>query len=313
MYNCTNNKNNKGVMTTNTIIKPFIKWAGGKKQLLSDIRQKYPFNIDNKINKYCEPFVGGGAVLFDILSNYQIEKILINDINKELINVYTQIKEKVSELIIELSKIQNKFWKMDNEAQKKFYYKKREEFNYLKVNGDEKVNIKKAVLFIFLNKTCFNGLFRVNSKGLFNVPKGSYKKPLICDEDNLISISKKMKKVSILCGDYGKCLSFIDKNTFVYIDPPYRPISLTANFTAYSENVFNDPEQYRLGKFIDEINKKGSKVILSNSDPKNTNKKDNFFDDMYKNYNIDRITAKRFINCDATKRSDITELLITNY
>ncbi|MDD5022327.1 MAG: DNA adenine methylase [Endomicrobiaceae bacterium] len=300
-------------MITNINIKPFIKWAGGKKQLLSDIRQKYPFNIDNKINKYCEPFVGGGAVLFDILSNYQVEKILINDINKELINVYNQIKENVSELIIELSKIQNKFWKMDNETQKKFYYKRREEFNYLKVNGDEKVNIKKAVLFIFLNKTCFNGLFRVNSKGLFNVPKGSSKKPLICDEENLNAISKKMKKVSVICGDYKKCLSFIDKNTFVYLDPPYRPISLTASFTSYSENLFNDSEQYRLGLFIDKINIKGAKVILSNSDPKNINKKDNFFDDMYKNYNIDRIEAKRFINCDATKRSDITELLITNY
>lgn len=300
-------------MTTNTIIKPFIKWAGGKKQLLYDIRQKYPFNKDNKINKYCEPFVGGGAVLFDILSNYEIKEILINDINKELTNVYTQIKTNVPELIKELSKIQKRFWTMDNELQKKFYYKKRDLFNYLKVNGNEKVNIEKAVLFIFLNKTCFNGLFRVNLKGLFNVPKGSSKKPLICDKENLNLISKKMKNVSITCGDYAQCLSFIDKNTFVYIDPPYRPISITANFTSYSENIFNDSEQYRLGDFINKINKLGAKVILSNSDPKNTNKNDTFFDDMYKKYNISRIEAKRFINCDATKRSDITELLITNY
>lgn len=303
----------KQTYSDNNLLKPFIKWAGGKNQLLPDIQIKYPQELGKTINKYCEPFVGGGAVLFDILSNYKIEKILINDINKELINVYKQIKSNVSTLILELQKIQKKYWAMDIENQKKFYIKKRNRFNYLKVNGNKKVNIEKAVLFIFLNKTCFNGLFRVNSKGLFNVPKGSYKKPLICDIDNLRAISKKIKNIKITCGDYEQCLSFIDKNTFVYIDPPYRPLSQTASFTSYSEKIFDDNEQYRLGRFIDKINKIKAKIILSNSDPTNTNKNDKFFDDMYKNYNIERILAKRFINCDATKRSDVRELLITNY
>lgn len=303
----------KQTYSDNNLLKPFIKWAGGKNQLLPDIQIKYPQELGKTINKYCEPFVGGGAVLFDILSNYKIEKILINDINKELINVYKQIKSNVSTLILELQKIQKKYWAMDIENQKKFYIKKRNRFNYLKVNGNKKVNIEKAVLFIFLNKTCFNGLFRVNSKGLFNVPKGSYKKPLICDTDNLKAISKKIKNIKITCGDYEQCLSFIDKNTFVYIDPPYRPLSQTASFTSYSEKIFDDNEQYRLGRFIDKINKIKAKIILSNSDPTNTNKNDKFFDDMYKNYNIERILAKRFINCDATKRSDVRELLITNY
>lgn len=301
------------IMTTNKISKPFLKWAGGKGQILSDIRSKYPSDLGTKINKYCEPFVGGGAVLFDVLNNYEIKEVLINDINKELINTYIQIKNNVNKLINFLTIIQNEYWDLEPNKQKKFYNKQRDRFNYLKVNGDKSVNIEKAILFIFLNKTCFNGLFRVNSKGVFNVPKGSYKKPTICDKENLLNISKNLKNVNILCGDYKNCLSFIDKKTFVYIDPPYRPLSLTASFTAYSENLFNDSEQLRLGDFINRITKKSAKVILSNSDPKNTNKKDNFFDDMYKNYNIDRILAKRFINCDATKRSDITELIITNY
>lgn len=297
----------------NNLLKPFVKWAGGKNQLLPNIQIKYPLGLGKNINKYCEPFVGGGAVLFDILSNYNIKEILINDINKELINTYKQIKINVSKLIKNLSSIQNEYWNLNTEEQKQFYNEKRERFNYLKVNGNQTVNIEKATLFIFLNKTCFNGLFRVNSKGLFNVPKGSYKRPLICDENNLKEISKKMKQVTITCGDYEQCLPFIDKNTFVYIDPPYRPLSETANFTSYSEKNFDDNEQYRLGRFIDKLNKLKAKVILSNSDPTNTNENDKFFDDMYKNYNIERILAKRFINCDATKRSDVRELLITNY
>lgn len=304
---------NKTISLNKINLKPFIKWSGGKNQLLPNIQLKYPAKLGKTINKYCEPFVGGGAVLFDILSNYDFTEILINDINKDLINVYKQIKSNVSKLILELQKIQEKYWAMDIKNQKNFYIQQRERFNYLKVTVDKKVNIEKAVLFIFLNKTCFNGLFRVNSKGLFNVPKGSYKKPLICDKANLKAISRKIKNIKITCGDYEKCLSFIDKNTFVYIDPPYRPLSKTASFTSYSEKNFNDDEQYRLSKFIDKLNKLKAKVILSNSDPTNTDKNDKFFDDMYKNYNIERILAKRFINCDATKRSDVRELLVTNY
>ncbi|MDO4690780.1 MAG: DNA adenine methylase [Fusobacterium sp.] len=294
-------------------VKPFIKWAGGKGQLLTEIRKRYPVGLKNNIKKYCEPFVGGGAVLFDILSNYSIEEILINDVNNELINTYRQIIENLKELVNELKKIEENYIILENEERKLYYYKKRERFNYLKLNGNEKTNIEKAVLFIFLNKTCFNGLFRVNKKGNFNVPMGSYKKPLICDEENLIKISKLLKNVKIRNGSYEECISFIDEKTFVYIDPPYRPLTATASFTSYTENNFNDEEQIRLKKFIDTITSKKGKVLLSNSDPKNSNDDDNFFDDLYNKYKIERVYAKRFINSKAGNRGDITELLISNY
>ena len=294
-------------------MKPFIKWAGGKTQLLPDIRKKYPTELGKSVTKYCEPFIGGGAVLFDILSNYEIEEILINDINKELTNTYSQVKNNLAHLLDELYKMQESFWGMDTEERKIYYYEKRERFNYLKVNGDEKINFEKAALFIFLNKSCFNGLFRVNKKGLFNVPMGAYKMPVICDRDNLTEISKVLQKVKITTGDYKQTLDFIDENTFVYIDPPYRPISATASFTSYSETNFDDNEQVALGRFVDMAHKKGARVVISNSDPKNNNENDHFFDDLYSNYEIARVSAKRMINCNANSRGNVKELLISNH
>ncbi len=294
-------------------MKPFIKWAGGKTQLLPEIRKKYPSELGDTINKYCEPFIGGGAVLFDILAQYELEEILINDINKELINTYSQIKINLEYLLDELCNMQNLFWSMDTEERKIYYYNKRDRFNLLKLSLDEKVNIEKAGLFIFLNKTCFNGLFRVNKKGLFNVPMGAYKNPLICDDKNLAKVSKALKNVTIITGDYKGTSSFIDQNTFVYIDPPYRPISETASFTSYAETDFNDQEQILLGKFVDMTTYKGARVVLSNSDPKNNNTNDNFFDELYERYDISRVNARRMINSNAKSRGDIKELLISNF
>ena len=256
-------------------VKPFLKWAGGKSQLISEIEKYYPFE-EGKITKYAEPFVGGGAVLFDILGKYDLEEIYISDINAELINTYKIIKDDIDELISMLSVMQSEFVPMDTEERKKYYLSKRERFNYLKVNGDENINIEKASLMIFLNKTCFNGLFRVNKKGMFNVPMGSYKKPLICDEANLRAVSEKLQNVNIVCGDYRKSADFIGEDTFVYIDPPYRPITESASFTAYTENSFNDEEQIELAEFADNIRQKGAKIVLSNSDPKNIDPKDEF-------------------------------------
>lgn len=290
-------------------VKPFIKWAGGKSQLLAEIRTKYPV----KIEKYCEPFLGGGAVLFDILANFHPDEVLVNDINKELINVYKQIKTNCDDLIKNLLELQKDYWNRGNDERKKIYLNKRKKFNDLKSNGEASGNSEKAALFIFLNKTCFNGLYRVNSKGLFNVPMGAYKRPLICDAENLRRCEKLLKKVKIICGDFSSTVDFIDSKTFVYLDPPYRPISPTSSFTAYSEFVFTDREQIKLGTFVDEITKKGAKIVLSNSDPKNTNKNDNFFDDLYKKYNIVRIEANRMINSKASARDSINELLICNF
>jgi len=258
------------------LAKPFIKWVGGKSQLLEEIREKYP----SKIEKYCEPFVGGGAVLFDILSKFQPKEILINDINKELINTYSQIKNNCEGMIYQLSELQNAYKNHEVEENKEFFYEKRARYNELKVNGNEDENLEKAVLFIFLNKTCFNGLYRVNSKGLFNVPFNNAKNPLLCDEENLRACSQLLQNVDMRVGDYKECKDFIDSNTFVYIDPPYRPLTQTAAFTSYSENGFTDKEQIELGNFITEISNKGAMVVASNSDPKNSDINDDFFDDM---------------------------------
>ena len=293
-------------------IKPFLKWAGGKGQLLREIEKYYPFEIST-ITKYAEPFVGGGAVLFDILSRYELEEVYISDINAELINAYSIIRGDIDELITMLQAMQDEFVPMDTDKRKGYYMAKRERFNDLKINGDETINIEKAALMIFLNKICFNGLFRVNKKGLFNVPMGSYKNPMICDKENLRAISEKLQNVRIVSGDYRDSADFIDKNTFVYFDPPYRPITDTASFTAYTENLFNDEEQIELVKFVDDMHRKGAKIVVSNSDPKNSNTEDDFFDDIYSAYKINRVEATRMINCNSDARGKIKELLISNF
>lgn len=293
-------------------VKPFLKWAGGKGQLISEIEKYYPFS-DGKITKYAEPFVGGGAVLFDILGKYELEEIYISDINAELVNTYRIIRDDIDELIYMLKAMQSEFVLLDTEHRKAYYLCKRQKFNDLKTNGDENINIEKAALMIFLNKTCFNGLYCVNKKGLFNVPMGSYKNPMICDEDNLRAVSDKLQKVTIVCGDYRKSVDFIDDKTFVYFDPPYRPITDTASFTAYTENLFNDDEQIELAKFVDEMHRKGAKVVISNSDPKNSNKNDDFFDNIYSTHKIKRVEATRMINSKSEARGKIKELLISNF
>ena len=293
-------------------IKPFLKWAGGKGQLLSEIEKYYPFK-KGKITKYAEPFVGGGAVLFDILSKYNLEAVYISDINAELINTYRIIRDDIDELVDMLTVMQKEFVPMSTDSRKKYYLEKRFRFNHLKLNGNENVNVEKAALMICLNKTCFNGLFRVNRKGMFNVPIGSYKNPLICDRENLHAVSEKLQNVTIVCKDYRESANFIDKNTFVYIDPPYRPLTDTANFTAYTENLFNDGEQIELAKFVDAMHRKGAKIVVSNSDPKNSDTEDNFFDNIYSSHNIKRVEATRMINCNSEARGKIKELLISNF
>lgn len=293
-------------------VKPFLKWAGGKGQLIKEIENYYPFEQEN-ITKYAEPFVGGGAVLFDVLSKYDLNEIYISDVNEELINTYKIIRDDIDELIELLTEYQNVFIPLDNDERKHYYLEKRERFNDLKINGNEQVNIEKASLMIFLNKTCFNGLYRVNRKGLFNVPMGNYKNPCICDTENLRMVSKKLKKVKIVCGDYRKSKSFIDENTFVYFDPPYRPLNDTSSFTAYTENLFNDDSQRELAEFVSEMDKKGAKIVVSNSDPKNTNEDDDFFENIYSKQIIKRVDATRMINSKASARGKIKELLISNF
>ena len=295
------------------LLKPFVKWAGGKGQLRDQFRKQYPVGLGRELTKYAEPFVGGGAVLFDIIENFKLEEIYISDSNAVLMKTYQIIRDNVNELIKGLSALQREYMPMSTEDRKIYYNLKRERFNKIKINDEELMNIEKSALFIFLNKTCFNGLYRVNRKGLFNVPMGAYKNPCICDQANLIKMSRALKNVKIVCGDYRESFDFIDKHTFVYLDPPYRPLTETANFTAYTENLFDDKAQAELAEYVDLLDKKGAKVLVSNADPKNANADDDFFDELYKAYKIKRVAATRMINCNGKARGKISELLITNY
>lgn len=287
--------------------KPFLKWAGGKNQLIKEIEKKYPEK--NSVKKYVEPFVGGGAVFFDIIYKFDFEEIYISDINGELINTYCVIRDDVEKLVSMLSKIQDEYMKLDENNKKIYYLEKRKCFNNINQKNND---ILKAALMIFLNKTCFNGLYRVNKKGFFNVPMGKYKNPLICDKNNLYAISDKLKNVKIICGDYKESIDFIDNNTFVYIDPPYKPLNKTSNFTAYTKDSFNDEKQIELSNFIKEIDRKGGKFLLSNSDPKNFDENNDFFEKIYFSFKIKRVNANRMINSKASRRGKIKELLISN-
>ena len=291
--------------------KPFLKWAGGKSQILNEIRNKYPVGLGTTIKKYAEPFVGGGAVLFDVLSRYEMEEIYISDINRELIQTYNVIRDNVSELIAFLKDLESRYITANDDVRKETYYTSRERFNVLKSASSGSVEI--AALFIFLNKTCFNGLYRVNSHGAFNVPQGSYKNPTICDERNLLAVSEKLRGVTIVCADYKKSHSFIDGNTFAYFDPPYRPLTTTASFTSYAANGFGDKEQAELAAFIDKISEYGASIVASNSDPKNTDVTDDFFDRLYARHEIIRIYASRAINSVGSSRGKVSELLIASY
>ena len=292
------------------VAKPFLKWAGGKGQLLDAFDKMFPQElIDEKTKTYIEPFVGVGAVLFHILQNYKIEKAYINDINKELINCYRCIKADVDEVIRQLEILENEYLSSKDRA--KYFYNVRERYNQIHLNGH--YDYEKCADFIFLNHTCFNGLYRVNKSGKFNVPHGKYKNPLICDKDNLLLCSQLLQKVEISFGDYRQVLLNADKDSFVYFDPPYRPLIENNSFVNYDKTGFDDNDQIELSQNYKKLDKQNCLLMLSNSDPKNTNVNDNFFDDLYKGFNIERVYAKRMINCQASKRGNITEIVVMNY
>ncbi|AAB98590.1 TPA: DNA adenine methylase [Methanocaldococcus jannaschii] len=287
-------------------VKPFLKWAGGKTQILSQIEENLPKELkEGNIKKYIEPFVGGGAVLFYLLQKYEFKKVIISDINEDLMLCYKVVKNDVDRLIEELSSLRDEFLSLDEEKRKEFYYKVRDDFNKNKNDCDE---VKRVAQFIFLNKTCYNGLYRVNKKGEFNVPYGRYKNPKIFDEQNLKNVSKLLKNVKILCGDFEIVDEYVDAESFVYFDPPYKPLNKTSSFTSYTKYDFNDDDQIRLAKFYRKLDKRGAKLMLSNS------YNVDFFGKLYEGFNIKKVVAKRMINCKGDKRKDgIYELLIMNY
>ena len=294
------------------IVKPFVKWAGGKSSLIPQITKYFPFELKNgQIEKYVEPFVGGGAVLIDILQKYDVKQAYAFDINKDLINCYNVIKYKVEDLIQKLDKKEKEFLALDKDERQKYFYNIRTEYNSYLL--DNEIDVKRASEFIFLNRTCFNGLYRVNKNGKFNVPCGKYKNPTICDSNNLRNLSKLLKNVVFAYGDYKESEKLVDENTFVYFDPPYRPLSVTSGFTSYTKEDFNDENQKELAEYYNKLNLKNAKLMLSNSNPKNTKENDNFFEKIYKGFNINEVSAKRMINANAKGRGEISELLITNY
>lgn len=299
--------------------KPFLKWAGGKAKLIPIFEERYPVELQNgEIDTYIEPFIGGGAVLLSIISKYNFNKIVINDINSELTLTYKVIREYPDKLISILDKMQEEYNCLDSlEEKQEFFYGVREKFNQSKGNINyEKIDdksIEHAASMIFLNKSCFNGLYRENKKGGFNVPFGKKEKLNCYDKENIMAVSEKLKNAIILNGDFEKVMDYVNNHTFVYMDPPYRPLNATSNFNDYSKEPFNDDTQIRLSKFYKELNKKGAKLMESNSDPKNTDENDEFFDELYSDYKVERIYAARSINSKGTGRGKVSEILITNY
>ena len=299
-----------------TAPRPFLKWAGGKRQLLSEIEERLPENLED-YDTYVEPFIGGGAVMFHLLHNHNFDQVVALDINAELILCYKMLQTDVKKVIAELRKLRDRYpGDEEQEERKAFFYAVRSDWNASV--GDvfslkKSEQIKRTAQTIFLNRTCFNGLFRVNSKGHFNVPIGSYKNPSILDEENLLNVSKSIQYVQFHHAQYSHVLHFLGKKTFVYLDPPYRPITTSSSFTAYSKSGFNDENQKQLAELCRQLDKNGVHFMPSNSDPKNTDEEDLFFDDLYDGFRIDRVKANRAINSKGSGRGKITEILVQNY
>jgi DNA adenine methylase len=291
--------------------KPFLKWAGGKGQLIASIQDSLPEDFSEKKELcYIEPFAGSGAILFWVLENFaHVKKAIINDINSDLTDAYRIVKENPEELIRLLKDLQQEYYRLKTKNDRKsLYLEKRKEYNLRSSN-----KIISSGLLIFLNRTCYNGLYRVNSRNEFNVPFGDYSNPGICDADTIRSCSELLQRVTILNDDFSATLKYADENTFYYFDPPYKPLSRTSSFISYSTGNFGDREQKRLAAFCKKLHGNKSKWLLSNSDPKNTKSDESFFDNLYKGFHIKRVKARRNINSVSSKRGHINELLISNY
>ncbi len=291
--------------------KPFIKWVGGKTQLIEQINSLLPqdFCRWEKV-KYIEPFVGGGAMLFFMLQHFEnIHSAVINDINPDLMRCYLTVRDHAGDLIRSLEELESSYLGLETEEKRKEYFlQARQRYNCKNLS-----DIENTTLFIFLNKTCFNGLYRVNKSGQFNVPFGRYRNPQICCKETIMQDSELLQKVEIITDDFEQTFPKAEGNTFFYFDPPYRPLTSTSSFTDYSKEDFDDLEQKRLKQFCDKVSQAGYTFMLSNSDPKAAVKSDNFFDELYHSYDIHRVLASRSINSVGSKRGKLTEILVRNF
>lgn len=294
--------------------KPFLKWVGGKTQLLPELDARLPEDFVRTVRVYAEPFVGGGALLFHLLAKgLRPERVVINDSNADLANAYRVIQSQTGKLIDTLERLQEDYRARSNEdGRRAFYLAVRDAYN----NGlaDRADNpVRRTAQLLFLNRTCFNGLYRVNAKGAFNVPFGRYENPRICAPETLFADAKALSGVEILTGDFADALSSADAGWFVYFDPPYRPLSATSSFCDYTQGGFDDREQRRLAAVCRDLDKKGVRWLLSNSDPKGKNPDDNFFGNLYAGFDIRGVRAARVLNANPEKRGKLGELLISNY
>lgn len=299
-------------MKTSLVAKPILKWAGGKTQLLSVLSQHYPKQLGSEITTYIEPFFGGGAVFFDLYSKRLMQEAIILDANRDLILLYKTIQKKPHNIIEKLEQLQKKYFSFNDCKKEKFYYEIREAFNLdrnkiFKLN----INVERASFILFLNRLCFNGLFRVNRSGEFNVPYGKHKNPKILNSENLEAVSQALQIAEIRQGDFEEVIKLSSKKNFIYYDPPYKPVSKTSIFNSYT-GLFSDTDQTRLASVFKELDKKGVSQMLSNSDPFQLTG-DNFFDELYAGFYISRIEARRMINSNAKERGKIFEILIKNY
>ena len=280
--------------------------------MLSQLSEHLPQQVVNEPFTYIEPFVGGGAMLFYMLQRFSnIRKAVINDVNEELILAYRTVRDDVGRLITVLSAMEKRYLSMESqEARSQVFYDVREQYNRHEGDG-----VARVAQLIFLNRTCFNGLYRVNRKGLFNVPFGKYANPTICNESLLRTDSELLRQANLeICqGDYAQTIRRIEGPTFVYLDPPYRPLDATSSFTAYAKGDFNDDDQRRLAAFCQQLSEAGCCWMESNADCSAKNPADTFFEELYKDYRIERVMASRAINANPSKRGKLTELLIKNY
>ncbi len=299
--------------------KPFLKWAGGKTQLLDEIEARLPPTVKEtgEIPRYVEPFLGSGAVFFHLQDKYEVGESYLVDINREIMVGYTVVKRDVESLIERLQELEEQYLNRDTEDRESFYYRLRSEYNDRMKGFDYRSYgggwIRRAALLVFLNRTCYNGLFRQNQSGEFNVPHGQYSNPTICQTTRLRLVHRALQRAQLHCGRFQRAKQWIDRDCFAYFDPPYLPLNDTSNFTSYSKQDFKREDQRRLAEFYGRMDERGAQLMLSNSDPKNEDPEEEFFDDLYGEFRIQRVAAKRSINSKGDGRGEINELIITNY
>lgn len=308
----------KGSASSSPGGRPFLKWAGGKTQLLHEIGERLPPGLaEGSITRYVEPFVGSGAVFFYLARRFPLAECYLFDINEELVLAYQVVKRDVSGLIGLASALADEYAAAPEKERERLYYRVRERFNRERSGLDLSTYsgawAERAADLLFLNKTCFNGLFRVNSRGEFNVPFGRYRNPAICNASALRAASQALANAEIRPGESAVCAEMVDERTFVYFDPPYRPLSATSSFTSYARHGFSDDDQVRLARLFGALDRKGAALMLSNSDPRNHDPDDRFFDDLYGEWTIERVPARRSINCRGERRGALAELIIRNY